>query len=157
MKQIEDWLSSQSVQLIGSSCDIDNHGGGTQKPKLERMISLVEDDNSLSDEEELDKYWTENKRHNSSSCNCQTYNTTLFPSDLSDKIKINIPSPWIFVIGFQFGILFALFSAFIWVSWNHPKKTVERPCPSEETQPIIVMEPVCPETPPPTYRDLFYV
>uniref|UniRef100_A0A1B6CMR3 LRRNT domain-containing protein n=1 Tax=Clastoptera arizonana TaxID=38151 RepID=A0A1B6CMR3_9HEMI len=157
MKQIEDWSSNRNIQLIGSTCDIEKQiETATNKPKLEKMISLVEADDSLSEEsvEELESFWENHETVvNKTQCSC---NNSFLSSDISDKIKLNIPSPWVFVIGFQFGMLFALFAAFLWVSWKNPKQNIERPLTTVETQPILVIDPVCPETPPPTYRELFY-
>lgn len=161
MKLLEDWLNERSIELTGSPCDNDMNvatvlTGKLAPVKLEKIISIVEHD-AKAEEENIDKYWLSNDEYlnTNSPCECDEPNITIIAGNYTDKFFI--PQQWVFVIGFQFGVAFTLFGAFLWVTLRCPKRernnyrTTTTQSAATETQPI-----VCPETPPPSYRELFF-
>ena len=158
-RHLEDWLGERSIKLIGSACDIAD--ALTEKPpvKFEKMIAVVEQDGAKFEEENIDKYWISNDEYlnnNNSPCDCDKPNITIITGNYTDT-GFFIPPQWVFVIGFQFGIVFTLFGAFVWVMLRYPKQErtncrgTTTQSAATETLPI-----VCPETPPPSYGELFF-
>lgn len=162
MKHLEDWLNERSIELVGSACDNDMNIAisltGKPPVKLEKMISVVAH-NAHAEEENIDKYWLSNEEYlnNNSPCECDKPNITIIAGNYTETFFI--PQQWVFVIGFQFGVVFTLFGAFLWVTLRYPKRerntcrttTITTQSAATETQPF-----VCPETPPPSYRELFF-
>lgn len=177
METLKNFLESRSSHLIGSSCDLQKDIT-TQQSKFEKIISVgvnypeyndesgsdesFESDESFKDTEEV----TEKQKHREINCSLRGNGTYqyifLSPTILS-------------LISFQLGVCSTLFIRYFY-TYCKQNERVYRPLdplltmPShteiesaiviqseEQDQPIQILTEtiVCPETPPPSYRELF--
>lgn len=176
LRYLKEFLQSKSCKLIESSCGISNEITNIEnkQPMFEKIISVNADFEDFNSSEEIensfeDENSSEEKQKNANFCECSVEDR----KPLLNSNYFILPPIWLIFVSFQFGVCVTLFSGYICIYCSRKKKkyqSLETRLPeraevhqSNETIPESGLQSlhastetfVCPDTPPPSYRDLY--
>uniref|UniRef100_A0A1B6F027 LRRNT domain-containing protein n=1 Tax=Cuerna arida TaxID=1464854 RepID=A0A1B6F027_9HEMI len=174
LKNLKEFLDDRSSRLIGSSCDLPERLQETEiKPaKFEKIISVGIAYPEYNGSEEEDYSDEEITVQNKADCDCKTETK----NELIKYDYFNLPPMFLILFSFNLGVCVTLFVGYFW-KWCKPQKN-NHICPVptmppfepliSEIQSTGVLNRVgenstetedetdpCPDTPPPSYRELF--
>uniref|UniRef100_A0A1B6M7N2 LRRNT domain-containing protein n=1 Tax=Graphocephala atropunctata TaxID=36148 RepID=A0A1B6M7N2_9HEMI len=174
LRNLKDYLDGKSGRLVGSSCDLPERLQEIEmKPaKFEKIISVGISYPEYGESTKDDDIVEEATRQNKVECNCIAETKT----DFICSDYLGLPPMWSILVSFQLGVCVTLFVGYFWMCCTGQKNKYVCLVPSvppiipvisdiqqtmvlneEEEQPIEHVEGTipCPDTPPPSYRELF--
>lgn len=178
LKYLKEFLQSKSCKLIESSCGISNEITNIEnkQPKFEKIISVYADFEDFNSSEETENRFEDEdssedkqKIKNVDCCECSVEGR----KPLLNSNYIILPPLWLIFVSFQLGVCVTLFLGYTCIYCSRKKKkyqSLETRLPeisevhqSDEMIPESGLQSlhastetfVCPDTPPPSYRDLY--
>lgn len=171
-------MQSKSCKVIETSCGLSNEITRTEnkQPLFEQIISIQEDFEDFNSSEEIDNSFEEKdsseykqQQNKDNLCECVIEDRKPF-----SNINYFISQPiWLMFVSFQSGVCVTLFLGYMCIYCSRKKnsyQSLETHLPestnvyqSDETVPECSEQSldtstetfVCPDTPPPSYRDLY--